>query len=144
MHAEGNNETRMSAFSSVVNALIDLQGNNRLSPDAYTWPAVWKACQNHLDVKKDLAWINRIFELTIKSGSVNELLFNNMRGFLPRQYMQKKLNTTEDVQRLTVHDLPLEWTCNAKLGRNRGGSRKAQTRKQSGGLQKARSKAKTG
>ena len=120
----------MTAFSLVLNALVELQGNNNLRPDAYTWPAVWKACQNQLDVKRDLAWINRIFELTIKSGSVNELLFNNMRGFLPPQYLQKKLKTTKDVQQLTVHDLPPEWTCNVKNGRIRSrGNHKARSHK---------------
>ncbi len=54
---------------------------------------------------------------------VNELLFNNMRRFLPAQYfekkLEKKLNTNVDMKQLTVHQLPPEWICNAKLGRDR-------------------------
>ena len=112
---EGNVEDKINAFSSVLTALIGLQDLD-LHADAYTWPAVWKACENLLDVKRDLAWINRVFELTIKSGLVNELLFNNMRRFLPQQYLQKKLKTDLDVYQITVHDLPSEWTRNVKLG----------------------------
>lgn len=125
---EGNAQCSMEAFSLALNALIELQGSNHLRPDAYTWPAVWKVCQNHLDVKRDLAWINRIFELTIKSGSMNQLLFNNVRAFLPAQYLQKKIKTTKDVQRLTVHDLPPEWTSNANIGwdRRRGNHKRKQ------------------
>ena len=111
----GNVEDKINAFSSVLTALIGLQDLD-LRADAYTWPAVWKACENLLDVKRDLAWINRVFELTIKSGLVNELLFNNMRRFLPQQYLQKKLKTDLDVYQITVHDLPSEWTRNVKLG----------------------------
>ena len=113
---EGNAEDKINAFSSVLTALIGLQDMDHLHADAYTWPAVWKACESLLDVKRDLAWINRIFELTIKSGHVNKLLFNNMRRFLPQQYLQKKLKTDLDVYQITVHDLPSEWTCNVKLG----------------------------
>lgn len=122
---KGSPQTRLDAFSLVLNALIELQGDKHLNPDVYTWPAVWKTCENQLDLKKDLVWINRVFDLTIKSGKVDELLFNNMRNFLPPQYLQKKLKTTVDVQSLTVHDLPPAWTCNVKLGRERGrGSKK--------------------
>ena len=115
---QGDTEDKINAFSSVLNALIELQDINHLNADAYTWPAVWKACENLLDVNRDLNWINRIFELTIKSGYVNELLFNNLRRFLPPQYLQKKLSTDKDVRQLTVHDLPREWTRNVKLGRD--------------------------
>lgn len=138
---EGSRETRMAAFSLMVNALVELQESKQLRPDAYTWPAVWKACQNQLDFKTDSARINRMFELTVKSGSVNELLFNNMRRFLPPQYLQKKLKTTEDVRLLTVHDLPPEWTCNVKLGRkDRRRSRKAFSHMQGNATHKARPK----
>ena len=113
----GNVEDRISAFSSVLNALIDLQNNQHLTADSYTWPAVWKACKNLLDVKRDIAWINRIFNLTVRDRLVGELLFNNMRRYLPAKYLQKKLNTNADVQKMTVHHLPPEWTCNVKLGR---------------------------
>jgi len=120
---EGNNEEKISAFTSVLNALIDLEDSDHLRADNYTWPAVWKACENLLDVKRDIVWINRVFDLTVRSGLVNELLFNNMRRFLPAQYFQKKLekklNTYVDVGQLTVHQLPPEWICNAKLGRDR-------------------------
>ncbi|KAL7541009.1 hypothetical protein ACHAXR_010558 [Thalassiosira sp. AJA248-18] len=114
---KGNTETRVKAFSLVLNALIELLDHKHLRADLYTWPAVWNACQELLEFKKDLAWINRIFELTIKSGFVNEYLFNNLRRYLPPQYLQKKLKTTKDVQQLTVLDLPPEWTCNVKLAR---------------------------
>ena len=103
----------------MLSALIEVQDNDNLRADAYTWPAVWKACENLLDVKRDLAWINHIFELTVKSGYVNELLFNNMRKMLPPQYLQKKLKTKDDVQLWTVHELPPDWTRNAKLQRDR-------------------------
>ena len=108
----------MNAFSLVLGSLIELQDNKNLRSDSYTWPAVWKACENLLDVEKDMAWINHVFELTIRSGSLNELLFNNMRRFLPAQYLQKKLKTNMNVHRMTVHELPSDWTCNAKLGRD--------------------------
>jgi hypothetical protein len=120
---EGNNEEKMRAFTSVLNALKDLEDSDHLRADNYTWPAVWKACENLLDVKRDIVWINRVFDLTVRSGLVNELLFNNMRRFLPAPYLQKKLekklNTNVDMGQLTVHQLPREWICNAKLGRDR-------------------------
>ena len=119
---EGSTEDRMNAFSSVLSSLVELQDSEHLCSDSYTWPAVWKACENLLDVNKDMAWINHVFELTIRSGSVNELLFNNMRRFLPAQYLQKKLKTNVNVHQLTVHELPSDWTCNAKLGMNRKGN----------------------
>ena len=87
----GSAQDRMNAFSSVLKFLGELQGSDHMSVDSYTWPAVWKACENLLDVEKDMAWINHVFELTIRSGHVNELLFNNMRRLLPAQYLQKKL-----------------------------------------------------
>ena len=92
----GGSEDRINAFSSVLNALIELQDSADLQPDTYTWPAVWKACENLLDVNRDMAWINRIFELTTKSGAVNVLLFNNLKRFLPSQYLQKKLKSTKN------------------------------------------------
>ena len=125
---EGGNEDKISAFSSVLSALIDLEDSDHLRADNYTWPAVWKACENLLDVKKDMVWINHIFDLTVRSGLVNELLLNNMRRFLPAQYLQKKLEkklkTNVDVRKLTVHQLPPEWTCNVKLGRDTTASSK--------------------
>jgi hypothetical protein len=75
-----------------------------------------------------MVWINRVFDLTVRSGLVNELLLNNMRRFLPAQYLQKKLEkklkTNVDVRKLTVHQLPPEWTCNVKLGRDTTASSK--------------------
>lgn len=125
---EGGNEDKISAFSSVLSALIDLEDSDHLRADNYTWPAVWKACENLLDVKKDMVWINRVFDLTVRSGLVNELLLNNMQRFLPAQYLQKKLEkklkTNVDVRKLTVHQLPPEWTCNVKLGRDTTASSK--------------------
>ena len=125
---EGGNEDKISAFSSVPSALIDLEDSDHLRADNYTWPAVWKACENLLEVKKDMVWINRVFDLTVRSGLVNELLLNNMRRFLPAQYFQKKLEkklkTNVDVRKLTVHQLPPEWTCNVKLGRDTTASSK--------------------
>lgn len=117
---EGSPQDRMNAFSLVLSSLIELQENKNLRSDNYTWPAVWKACENLLDVEKDMAWINHVFELTVRSGSINELLFNNMRRFLPAQYLQKKLKTKLDVHRMTVHQLPSDWTCNAKSSRSHG------------------------
>lgn len=108
----------------VINALIEIQESDQLRPDLYTWPAVWNACQELLDFKRDLAWINRIFELTVRSGMVNEYLFNNMRNYLPPQYLQKKLKTTKDVHHLTPYDLPTEWTRNVKLARAPRGQRR--------------------
>jgi len=114
---EGTVEEKVGAFKSVLNALIELQNNPQLSADSYTWPAVWKACENLLDVNRDIAWINRVFDLTVRDGLVNELLFNNIRRFLPARYLQKKLDTNMDVHALTVHQLPSSWTCNVKLGK---------------------------
>jgi len=115
---EGDTDDKINAFSVVLNALIELQDMDHLHPDTYTWPAVWKACENLLDIERDMTWINRIFELTIKSGHINELLFNNMRRYLPEQYLQSKLKTKTPLNQLTVRDLPNEWTRHAKLGRD--------------------------
>ena len=117
---EGSHQDRMNAFSLVLSSLVELQDSKHLRSDSYTWPAVWKACENLLDIEKDMGWINHVFELTIRSGCVNQLLFNNMRRFLPAEYLQKKLKTNMDVHRMTVHELPSGWTCNAKLNRDRG------------------------
>ncbi len=109
-------------FTSVLSALIDLEVSDRLRADNYTWPAVWKACEHLLDVRRDIVWIYRVFDLTVRSEMVDDLLFNNMRRFLQAQYFQKKLekklNTNVDMEQLTVHQLPPEWICNAKLGRD--------------------------
>ena len=59
--------------------------------------------------------INHIFLLTVRNGAIDELLFNNMRNFLPKEYLQKKVKTEKDVSKLTVRDLPAEWTKNATL-----------------------------
>ena len=123
---EGKHEDKICAFSSVLNALIELQDSEHMTADNYTWPAIWKACENLLDVKRDMEWINRVFDMTTRSGMVNELLFNNMRRFLPAHYLQKKLEkklkANVDVHQLCVHQLPREWTCNVKLGRDPRGS----------------------
>jgi hypothetical protein len=63
--------------------------------------------------------INMVFELCTRSGAISELVFNNMRNFLPPTFLQKKLNTNKDVFKLTVRDLPSEWTANVKLRRER-------------------------
>jgi hypothetical protein len=107
----------------VLNGLLDLQ-ETRLKPDDYTWPAIWKACQYLLDTKKDMQKMNHIFELCVRSGAINELVFNNIRNVLPTQYLQKKLKTDKDVYKLTVHDLPSDWTKNTRLGRFRPGKGK--------------------
>ena len=116
---QGGQQTRRGAFSLVLAAFAEMQANG-LRPDNYTWPAIWQACKCHLDVETDLLKINSLFDITVKSGAFNELLFNNIRGFLPPSYLQKKLNRKDDVQTLTVHDLPVQWTCNVTLGRVRG------------------------
>jgi hypothetical protein len=113
---KGDIKTRRHAFSLVLSAFGEIQ-EKQLRTDAYTWPAIWQACQCHLDVNTDLPKINSLFDLTAKSGVFNELLFNSIRGFLPPSYLQKKLNRTEDVKSLSVHDLPEQWTRNVKLGR---------------------------
>jgi hypothetical protein len=38
-----------------------------------------------------------------------------MRSFLPQKYLQKKLNTTQDVYKLKAHHLPKEWTSNVHV-----------------------------
>mmetsp|Transcript_8857 Transcript_8857/g.18945 ORF Transcript_8857/g.18945 Transcript_8857/m.18945 type:complete len:101 (-) Transcript_8857:95-397(-) len=97
--------------------------------DSYTWPAVWKLCENLLDAEKDISWINRVFEYTVKSGAINELLFNNIRRFLPKEYLKKKIKTEKDVYDLTVHDLPSEWTRNVTLGKQSKKNQKKGRRK---------------
>ena len=72
-----------------------------------------------LDLKQDIQKINMVFEWCTRSGAISELLFNNMRNFLPQQFLRKKLNTTRDIYDLTAHDLPPEWTRNVKLSRQR-------------------------
>ena len=121
---KGDAKTKLAAFNMVINALIEIQESTVLRTDLYTWPAIWNACQLLLDFKRDLAWINRIFELTVRSGQVNEYLFNNMRNYLPPQYLQKKLKTMTAVDQLTPYDLPHEWTCNVKLARAPRGQRR--------------------
>lgn len=120
---EGDEETRRRAFSLVLAAFAELQANG-LRADGYTWPAIWQACQCHLDVDADLPKINSLFDVTVKNGAFNELLFNSIRGFLPPSFLQKKLNRKDDVQTLTVHDLPAQWTCNVKLGRVKSPNKK--------------------
>lgn len=120
---EGDEETRRRAFSLVLAAFAELQANG-LRADGYTWPAIWQACQCHLDVDADLPKINSLFDVTVQNGAFNELLFNSVRGFLPPSFLQKKLNRTDDVQTLTVHDLPVQWTRNVKLGRVKGPKKK--------------------
>eukprot|EP00804_Cyclotella_cryptica_P012196 CCRYP_009871-RA/>CCRYP_009871-RA protein AED:0.05 eAED:0.05 QI:118/1/1/1/1/1/6/214/1064 len=116
---EGDRTTKLAAIACVLNTLTELQENARLRPDSYTWPAIWKACENLLDIEQDIQRINMVFELCVRSGAISELVFSNMRNFLPPQYLQKKLNTTGNVKKLTVRDLPPEWTCNVKLRRIR-------------------------
>ena len=53
---------------------------------------------------------------------MSELVFNNMRNFLPPQYLQQKLNTTYNVKELSVRDLPPEWSRNVRLRRQRNRS----------------------
>ncbi|KAL9189384.1 hypothetical protein ACHAXT_009059 [Thalassiosira profunda] len=116
----GNAETKINAFSALLSALIELQEHTHLRPDLYTWPAVWKATRNLLDTRRDathVTWINRIFDLTIQSGFVNEYLWNNLRNNLPAEYLQKRLGATGSIKDITVHDLPPEWTCNVRLGK---------------------------
>lgn len=115
---EGDSNIKADAFSSLLNALLEMK-DKRLRPDLYTWPAIWSACRQLLDVKKEFARINRMFDLTIESGLVNEYLFNSLRNILPPHYLQKKLNTTKPIDQLTAHDLPAEWTCNVTLKRDR-------------------------
>ena len=124
---EGNQQTRRHAFSLVLAAFAELQDNG-LSPDGYTWPAIWQACQCHLDINTDLPQINSLFDITVKNGAFNELLFNSLRGFLPPSFLQKKLNRKDDVHTLTVHDLPQQWTANVKLGRVGAPKRKSKSR----------------
>ena len=107
----------------MINALKELQDRTHLRTDLYTWPAVWSACQELLDIKEDIAWINHVFGLTIRSGFVNEYLFNNLRRYLPPKYLQKKINTTVNVEELTVRDLPREWSSNIKLSRRRNNTK---------------------
>lgn len=116
---EGDRTTKLDAIACVLNTLTDLQENSRLQPDSYTWPAIWKACENLLDTEQDIQRINMVFELCVRSGAISELVFSNMRNFLPPQFLQKKLKTTGDISKLTVRDLPPQWTCNVKLRRIR-------------------------
>ena len=102
----------------MLEAFTEMQ-SQRISPDSYTYPAIWAACAQLLDMESDLPVINRVFELTAKSGMIDKLLFNNLLRYLPAKYLQKKIGTEADVKDLTVKDLPKEWTSNIKLGRNR-------------------------
>mmetsp|Transcript_5755 Transcript_5755/g.11520 ORF Transcript_5755/g.11520 Transcript_5755/m.11520 type:complete len:1102 (+) Transcript_5755:87-3392(+) len=126
---EGSPERRRAAFSIAIKALLELQKKSNMHADSYTWPAVWKLCENLLDAEKDISWINRVFEYTVKSGAINELLFNNIRRFLPKEYLKKKIKTEKDVYDLTVHDLPSEWTRNVTLGKQSKKNQKKGRRK---------------
>ncbi|EJK76927.1 hypothetical protein THAOC_01276 [Thalassiosira oceanica] len=118
VETKGDAIKRKAAFSLVLEALTEMQ-SERISPDSYTYPAIWAACAQLLDMESDLAVINRVFELTAKSGMVDRLLFNNLRRYLPAKYLARKIGTEADVKGLTVKDLPKEWTSNVNLGRNR-------------------------
>jgi len=110
--AKGDPSEKKAAFHKAMDALQDLRRSDRLRPDTYTYPAIFRAGEELLDTSsssEDLELIRNLFTMCCEDGLVSDLLLNNMKNFLPKDFLSLLWNTENDPSKVNVRDLPAEW-----------------------------------
>ena len=110
---KGNQEDKKVAFTTAFKALQELRECEGVSPDLYTYPAIFRAGEELLGRShEDLESLRSIFNLCCQDGLVDALVMKNMVNFLPRDFMTSLLRTKKDPAKVRLNDLPREWKSN--------------------------------
>lgn len=106
----GSRDDKIEAFKTASNFLNQIRSERGLSPDAYTYPAIMRACEELLGREdEDLDKIKDIFEKCCEDGLVDALLLKNMINFLPNAFLQEILPTEKTPETIRLNDLPQQW-----------------------------------
>jgi hypothetical protein len=106
----GSRDDKIEAFKTASIFLNQIRSERGLSPDAYTYPAIMRACEELLGREdEDLDKIKDIFEKCCEDGLVDALLLKNMINFLPNAFLQEILHTEKTPETIRLNDLPQQW-----------------------------------
>lgn len=106
----GSQEDKIEAFVTASNFLNQIRSDRGISPDAYTYPAIMRACEELLGREdEDLEKIKDIFEKCCEDGLVDALLLKNMINFLPNVFLREILDTEKNPETIRLNDLPKKW-----------------------------------
>lgn len=106
----GSQDNKNEAFATASNFLNQIRSERGLSPDAYTYPAIMRACEELLGREdEDLEKIKDIFEKCCEDGLVDALLLKNMINFLPNVFLREIFNTEKTPETIRLNDLPRKW-----------------------------------
>jgi len=124
--SKGDSKDKQGAFSIASNALESIRTNDKLSPDLYTYPAFFKACEKLIGRSDaDIDIIRKAFNQCCEDGLVDGLVVNNLKNFLPEIAFQSFFGISAPVR---LNSLPKSWSRNIyslpQKGRRGGRKRK--------------------
>jgi PPR repeat. len=118
---KGSRSDKEAAFETAMSALHSIRSSKDLSPDLFTYPAIFRAGEELLTfTEHNLQRYRNLFEMASEDGLVDALLLKNMVNLLPKPLMQSLLGTGKELSEVRLNDLPREWRRNIYKGKSLG------------------------
>jgi len=118
---KGSNSDKEAAFETAMNALRDIRSSKDLSPDLFTYPAIFRAGEELLTFTDvNLERFRVLFQMACEDGLVDALLLKNMVNFLPNTFLHSLLGTEKEPSEVRLNDLPSAWRRNIYKGQSLG------------------------
>jgi pentatricopeptide repeat protein len=117
----GSSSDKELAFDTAMSALDSIRSSKVLSPDLFTYPAIFRAGEELLTfTENNLERYRSLFHMACEDGLVDALLLKNMVNLLPKVLLRSLLGTEKDPSEVRLNDLPREWRRNIYKGKALG------------------------
>jgi hypothetical protein len=121
--AASDQRTRRKALDTAIFTLQELQSSRYGQPNQITYGTFMKACANLLSGEQDddlkRGVLEKAFQQCVRDGQVGEMVLAQLRNAAPKDLYNELLAgaailKSGESTRVTVNDLPLEWSCNVR------------------------------